>query len=122
MKFILIIFVLFFAGCSFEPNPKLSDGYQYFRLFGSVHSIAKPNGDILIYGDVDEVKEVRDLIVGRRIRIDPPLGDMNTFDSQRYGYFIFNKTSGDLKTGMSQNEWDKVLNLASPVAVQAKKL
>lgn len=107
IKSIIISCALFIVllGCAPEPKVVLTDGYVYFRNFGTVHSIAKPDGEILVFGDVENAWEIDRLIVGKRIPIDPPI-ELDTDSVQPYGYFIFNKETGNLIMGLEQKDVD----------------
>lgn len=93
-------------GCSQEPDVRLSEGYTYFRNFGTVHSIAKPNGRILVFGDVKKVWEVNSYIMGLRTPAKPPFKlSQIGIKEQLYGYFIYDKSKNQLYSGLSKQEF-----------------
>lgn len=102
LKFWSVMFFFVVLGCTPEPKVELSDGFTYFREFGTVHAIAKPNGRVLVLGDVHYVRELKNFIIGKRIPVDPFLVFDNGVEDQPYGYFIYNKEAESLIMGLSE--------------------
>ncbi len=109
MNWLRAAFILFIVGCVEEPVVQLGDGFQYVRSAGSVHSIAKPNGESLIYGDVQGVNDGGQYIAGLRVPADPPIRFPEGFADQPYGYFIYDKKTDQLVSGLSEREFKRLL-------------
>lgn len=99
---------MFIASCAEEPLVQLGDGFQYVRSSGTVHSIAKPTGESLIYGDVQDVNDRGQYITGLRVPADPSIRFPEGFADQPYGYFVYDKKTDRLVSGLSGKEFKKI--------------
>lgn len=115
MKFLLIFMLLIFSGCSLEEKFELSSDYKYIRNYGSVHSIAIKQDNGMygdgIWGDVIEVEENENFIIGRRIIADPKIDIPNGFEDQPYGYFFIDKKTKKIVMGLKKDQVENYKNL-----------
>ncbi|MDZ7923489.1 MAG: hypothetical protein U5M23_05395 [Marinagarivorans sp.] len=93
--------------CACSKQEKLSDGYEVFRQYGNVHAISSPDGRVIVFGDVNQAREINNLIVGKRSRPEGNEADAVESDKQPYGYFIFDKSTKSLVLGLSKEAFDK---------------
>ena len=115
MNWLRVTLILVLVGCTEKPQVQLGDGFRYVRSAGSVHSIAKSNGESLIYGDVQGVNDAGQYITGLRIPADPPIHFPKGFADQPYGYFIYDKKTDKLILGLSETEFNDYLKSFSEI-------
>lgn len=106
MNRLIIVISIFLISCAREESAQLSDGFEFFRNYGTVHSIARPDGRILVNGDVSSVIEANDFIVGLRIE---GMRMANGFPDQPYGFFIYDKSLNELTMGLSKDTLIEIL-------------
>lgn len=101
---------VFLSSCEKEPKHSLGHGYEYVRAYGTVHGIARSDGEALILGDVVNLSENDRYIYGKRIRATPSIDIPDGFSDQPYGYFVIDKRSGVIKMGLSKKKMERLID------------
>ncbi len=116
MKSICFCKLLFFSailggllnGCIFKERKQITlhYGYKIVRMYGDAHSLVSVESREIVMPNVVRATDNERYIVGLRTAASPK---QSSFDSQRYGYFIYDKQRKILYDGYSKTEFEERL-------------
>jgi len=102
--------VCFLAACEERDALDVHYGFDIVRVYGDAHSLIDPDGRVIILPNVTEVKDDKRYIIGYRAPSEPEFSVNNKSADQPFGYFLYDKKSGELSSGLSQGELNELLN------------
>ena len=112
-KISILSFLLFILGCS-DPAPEhLSNGYYFARTNGYNTYIIKNKAPV-VDTYIAEYEVIAGYIIGIREKSRNPDGPKHLL-SEKYGYFVLNTKTGELKQSVSKQEYLAVKNAQNKV-------
>ena len=98
-----ILLLLIFMGCEVDASKPLGDGYLHAET-NRYNTYVVRGHDTVVDTNVTHALAVGDYIVGLRIRPEEFVEFQETEVSDKYGYFLYDKSTKSLVEGMSEEE------------------
>ena len=109
-----ISLVLFLTACGVDASKSLGDGYLHAET-DSYNTYVVHEHELIVDTNVTHALAVGDFIVGLRVRPEKFVDSSESDVSSKYGYFVYDKSTGALIEGLvdaeikrifSDNGWD----------------
>ncbi len=102
-----LAFTVLLLGCSVETE--LPGGYTLNRIDSANRAIVNGSGEIVVLPDVQSCRIIGEFVVGKRMRSEYPVVPEDMEHQQRDGLFILDVSDESLRTGVTQEEVDRLV-------------